>query len=177
MKQITLEDITQDAFDAASETVISGIKAYNRKLDTRDGTVLRDLLVNPESAIEAVTSGQIAEVRKSSSLKLMKDAQDAGEEIDQNDVDAILSNFNVKRTSGTPAKKYPLISISNSSEMSPSTIVSTSKKITRFSSGNIVARQHRRRSMYVHLLPILALPGGKNSCPLTLHTCTHFGKG
>lgn len=104
MKQITLEDITQEAFDAASETVISGIKAYNRKLDTRDGTVLRDLLVNPEAAIEAVTSGQIDEVRKASSLKLMKEAQDAGEEIDQDDVDAILANFNVKRTSGTPAR-------------------------------------------------------------------------
>lgn len=115
MKQITLEDITQDAFDAASETVISGIKAYNRKLDTRDGTVLRDLLVNPESAIEAVTSGQIAEVRKSSSLKLMKDAQDAGEEIDQNDVDAILSNFNVKRTSGTPAKGLIKVVVSDGS--------------------------------------------------------------
>ena len=115
MKQITLEDITQDAFDAASETVISGIKAYNRKLDTRDGTVLRDLLVNPEAAIEAVTSGQIAEVRKSSSLKLMKEAQDSGEEIDQDDVDAILSNFNVKRTSGTPAKGIIKVVVSDGS--------------------------------------------------------------
>ena len=104
MKKITLADISQEDFDSAAETVVSGIKAFNGRLDTRDGTVLRDLLVNPEAAIEAVTSGQIAEARKSSSLKRLKEAQDAGESIDQDDVDAILSNFNIKPHSGTPAK-------------------------------------------------------------------------
>lgn len=103
MKQITLQDMTQEAFDAAAETVISGIKAYNRRLDTRDGTVLRDLLVNPEAAIEGVLSGQIDEMRKSSSLKRLKEAQEAGEDVDQDDVDAILSNFNVRPTSGSRA--------------------------------------------------------------------------
>ena len=57
MKKITLSDISQADFDAAAETVVSGIKAFNGNLDTRDGTVLRDLLVNPEAAIEAVTAG------------------------------------------------------------------------------------------------------------------------
>jgi len=104
MKKITLSDISQADFDAAAETVVSGIKAFNGKLDTRDGTVLRDLLVNPEAAIEAVTAGQISEARKSSSLKRLKEAQDAGEAIDQDDVNAILSNFNIKPHSGTPAK-------------------------------------------------------------------------
>lgn len=104
MKNITLSDITQEDFDAAVQTVISGIKAYNRKLDTRSGTVLRDLLVDPEAAIESVTSGQIDEVRKSTSLLRMKEAQEAGEEIDQEDVNAILSNFNITPTSGTPAR-------------------------------------------------------------------------
>lgn len=104
MKKITLSDISQADFDAAAETVVSGIKAFNGKLDTRDGTVLRDLLVNPEAAIEAVTAGQISEARKSSSLKRLKEAQDAGEAIDQDDVNAILSNFNIKPHSGTPAR-------------------------------------------------------------------------
>lgn len=113
MKTITLSDITQDDFDAAAETVVAGIKAYNRKLDTRGGTVLRDLLVNPEAAIEAVASGQISEVRKSSSLKLLKDAQDAGEDIDQEDVDAILSNFNVKSGAGTYAKGIVKVVVSD----------------------------------------------------------------
>ena len=104
MKKITLSDISQEDFDLAAETVVSGIKAFNGKLDTRDGTVLRDLLVNPEAAIEAVTAGQIEEARKSSSLKRLKEAQDAGDEIDQEDVSAILSNFNINPHSGTPAK-------------------------------------------------------------------------
>lgn len=104
MKKITLSDISQEDFDSAAETVVSGIKAFNGRLDTRDGTVLRDLLVNPEAAIEAVTAGQIEETRKSSSLKRLKEAQDAGYEIDQEDVSAILSNFNITPHSGTPAK-------------------------------------------------------------------------
>jgi hypothetical protein len=78
MKKITLSDISQEDFDSAAEAVVSGIKAFNGRLDTRDGTVLRDLLVNPEAAIEAVTAGQIEEARKSSSLKRLKEAQDAG---------------------------------------------------------------------------------------------------
>lgn len=113
MKTITLEDITQEAFDSAAETVVSGIKAYNRKLDTRDGTVLRDLLVNPEAAIEGVISAQIDEARKSSSLKLMKEAQEAGEDIDQGDVDAILSNFNIKPHSGTFSKGIVKVVVSD----------------------------------------------------------------
>lgn len=109
MKTITLDDITQEDFDAASQVVISGIKAYNRKLDTRDGTVLRDLLVDPDAAITSVASGQIGEAVKSSSLSRMKEAQDAGEEIDQSDVDAILSNFNIKPASGR--KSYGTVKI------------------------------------------------------------------
>jgi len=100
MKKITLSDITQNDFDSAAQTVESGIKAYNRKLDTRDGTVLKDLLVDPEAAIESVTSAQIEEARKSTSLKRLKEAQDAGGEVDQDDVNAILSNFNITPSSG-----------------------------------------------------------------------------
>ena len=103
MKTITLSDITQDDFDAAVATVAAGIKAYNSKLDTRVGTVLRDLLVNPEAAVESVVTGQIAEARRSSSLKLMQEAQEAGEDIDQDDVNAIMSNFNITPSSGTVA--------------------------------------------------------------------------
>lgn len=104
MKTITLSDLTQDNFDNAANTVISGIKAYNPRLDTREGTVLRDLLVNPEAAIEGVIAGQIDEARKCSSLQLLQEAQDAGEEVDQSDVNAILSNFNITPSAGKTAK-------------------------------------------------------------------------
>lgn len=113
MKKITLSDITQEDFDEAADAVSSGIKAYNRKLDTRAGTVLRDLLVDPEAAIESVTAGQIEEARKSSSLVRLKEAQDAGDEIDQEDVSAILSNFNIKPHAGTPAKGLVKIVVSD----------------------------------------------------------------
>ena len=113
MKTITLSDITQEDFDSAVETVESGIKAYNRRLDTRVGTVLRDLLVNPEAAVEGVISGQITEARRSSSLKLLQEAQEAGEEIDQEDVNAILSNFNITPSSGTKASGVVKIVVSD----------------------------------------------------------------
>ena len=113
MKTITLSDVTQEDFDSAVETVEAGIKAYNRRLDTRVGTVLRDLLVNPEAAVEGVISGQITEARKSSSLKLLQEAQEAGEEIDQEDVNAILSNFNITPSSGTKARGIVKVIVSD----------------------------------------------------------------
>ena len=113
MKTITLDDLTQDEFDAAADTVASGIKAYNRKLDTREGTVLRDLLVDPDAAMGGVTAAQIAEARKCSSLKRLQEAQDAGEEIDQEDVSAILSNFNITPHSGTRARGIVKVVVSD----------------------------------------------------------------
>ena len=113
MKKITLSDISQSDFDAAAATVSAGIKAFNRKLDTRGGTVLRDLLVDPEAAIESVISGQISEVVKTSSLKMLKDAQDSGEEIDMEDVSSIMSNFNIKSFSGSMSKGLIKIVVSD----------------------------------------------------------------
>lgn len=103
MKTITLSDMSQSDFDSAAQTVAAGIKAYNRKLDTRAGTVLRDLLVDPSAAMFGVMSRQISEVRKSSSLKLMQTAQEEGEEIDQSDIDAVMANFNIKPHAATYA--------------------------------------------------------------------------
>lgn len=104
MKTTTLEDMKQEDFDAAAATVVAGVKAYNRRLDVREGTVLRDLLVNPDAAIQGVIAGQIGEVRKATSLKRLLDAQAAGETIDLKDVNAILANFNLTPHAGTPAK-------------------------------------------------------------------------
>ena len=115
MKTITLSDISQEDFDAAAALVASGVKAYNRRLDTRGGTVLRDLLVNPSAAMEAVAAGQVAELRRSTSLKRLLEAQEAGEEVDQGDVDAILSNFNIAPRSGTYARGTVKVTVSDGS--------------------------------------------------------------
>lgn len=103
MKTATISDVTQDEFNSAVQLVISGIKASDPKLDTRVGTVLRSLLVNPEARIEATTSKQIEYTRTATSLKALKEAEEAGEEIDTDDVNAIMSNFNLKSSSGTCA--------------------------------------------------------------------------
>lgn len=142
MKKTNLEDVTQEDFDAAVAVVSSGIKAYNRKLDTRDGTVLRDLLVNPEAAIESVVSAQIQEARKSSSLKMMEDAQESGEAIDQEDVDSILSNFNMKQTHGTKSRGIVKVVVSDGSitySVSKDSIFETTDGIRFVSDEQVVA--------------------------------------
>lgn len=142
MKTVTLSDITQEDFDTAVQTVISGIKAYNRKLDTRSGTVLRDLLVDPSASIDAVVSGQIDEVRKSSSLMRLKEAQDAGETIDQDDVNAILSNFNISPTSGTRSKGIVKVVVADSSiaySVAEGTVFSTSEGVEFAADEQVVA--------------------------------------
>lgn len=115
MKTATLADMTQEEFDAAAQTVVAGVKAYNPKLDTRKGTVLRDLLVNPEAAIEGVAAKQIAFARASTSLRRLQEAEEAGESIDAEDVSAILSNFNVTPPGGTRAEGLVKIVVSDPS--------------------------------------------------------------
>lgn len=111
MKTATIEDVTQDEFDSAAQLVISGIKASDPRLDTRAGTVLRALLVNPEARIEATAAKQIEYVRESTSLKRIAESEEDGNEVDVDDVNAILSNFNVKSVSGTKAEGLVRVSV------------------------------------------------------------------
>ena len=113
MKTATVSDITQEEFDSAVQTVISGIKSSDPKLDTRLGTVLRSLLVNPEARIDATISKQIEYVRKASSLKLLKESRDSGEEVDADDVNAVMSNFNITSSQGTYADGLVKISVAD----------------------------------------------------------------
>lgn len=117
MKTATISDVTKEEFDEAVQTVISGIKASDPKLDTRLGTVLRSLLVNPEARIEATVSKQIEYTRKNSSLKNLRDAQEAGEEVDVNDVNSIMSNFNITSSEGTKAEGIVKISVVDGSKV------------------------------------------------------------
>lgn len=179
MKTITLDNITQDDFDSAVQTVISGIKAYNRKLDTRTGTVLRDLLVDPSAAIDSVAAGQISEVRKSSSLMRLKEAQDAGEEIDQEDVNAILSNFNISATSGTRAKGVVKVIVSDSSiaySVAEGTVFATTDEVEFVADEQVVAatfkvsaagvvstsKLYEGAAGYFFLVPVTAVEIGTN---------------
>lgn len=99
-----IKDVTQEEFDDAVQLVISGIKSSDPKLDTRLGTVLRSLLVNPEARLSAAVSKQIDDVRRSTSLKSLRDAEENGGEIDVEDVNAVVSNFNMTSITGRPAE-------------------------------------------------------------------------
>ena len=179
MKKVELADITQEDFDEAAAVVSSGIKAYNRKLDTRDGTVLRDLLVNPEAAIESVTSAQIEEARKSSSLKMMEEAQESGEEIDSSDVDAILSNFNLKPSSGTKARGIVKVVVSDGTvaySVSKDSIFETTDGVRFVSDEQVVAmpdtmnnptvrattKLYEGAAGYFFLIPVTAVETGSS---------------
>lgn len=103
MKTITLEDLTQEQFDEQSEALIDLIRTKYPRLDLRKGTVLRDLLINADSVVGAMFSAQADEQRNCASLLRLQERSDAGEEIDVDDVNRILSNFNMKSTSGSNA--------------------------------------------------------------------------
>ena len=104
MKTAGITDVTQEEFDSAVQTVIAGIKASDPKLDTRVGTVLRSLLVNPEARLDAVTSKQIQYTRQATSLKTLREAEEAGDTVDADDVNAVMSNFNLTSSVGTYAE-------------------------------------------------------------------------
>ena len=116
MKTARIEDVTQEEFDSAVQTIVSAVKANDPKLDTRVGTVLRSLLVNPEARIDATTRKQIEYVRSSTSLKSMKDAGDAGEQVDVDDVNAVMSNFNIRSGTGTFADGIVKIDVIDGSQ-------------------------------------------------------------
>lgn len=117
MKTATIADVSQEEFDEAVQTVISGIKSSDPRLDTRLGTALRSLLVNPEARIEATTTKQIDYVRKATSLKALKESEEAGEDVDADDVNAIMSNFNIKSSTGTRADGVVKISVDDGTKV------------------------------------------------------------
>lgn len=117
METVNLADITQEEFDDAVQMVISGIKSSDPKLDTRLGTVLRSLLVNPEARIEAVTKHQIENFRKASSLKTLLAASEAGEAVSVDDVNAVMSNFRIKQNTGTYSEGIVKITVSSGDQV------------------------------------------------------------
>lgn len=103
MKTITLDDITKEKFDEQADLMIDMIRSKYPRLDLRRGTVLRDLLVNPDASVASVFSEQAAEQRNSASLLRLLEREEAGETVDADDVNAILSNFDMESLSGTKA--------------------------------------------------------------------------
>ena len=112
MKKIELKDVTTTELRESEQLLVNMIRVKYPHLDLRIGTALRDLLVVPDSAIHAWFAAQADEQRAVSSLQTLLERSDAGEEIDSEDLDRILSNFNMEGTSGTYAKGVVRIVVS-----------------------------------------------------------------
>lgn len=116
MREITLDSLTDDQLQSESQLLVDMIRTNYPKLDLRRGTVLRDLLIDADAAVGALFAAQADEQRQSSSLKVLSDRSQAGEEVDQDDVNAIMSNFNMASVSGTKARGYVRIIVSSDSD-------------------------------------------------------------
>jgi len=113
MKEITLDNLTDDQLRSESMTLIDMIRSKYPRLDLRRGTVLRDLLIDADAAVGAWFSAQAVEQRESSSLLALSERAAAGEEVDRDDVNAILSNFNMESVSGTKSRGYVRIVVNS----------------------------------------------------------------
>lgn len=106
MKDINLNDITDEQLLTEAQLLINSLRVKYPKLDLRRGTVLRDLLIDSDAIVGAWFKAQADEQRAVSSLQTLLERETAGEPIDSSDVNAILSNFNMRSISGTKARGY-----------------------------------------------------------------------
>ena len=113
MREITLDSLTDDQLRSEAQLLINMIRVKYPRLDLRRGTVLRDLLIDADAAVGALFSAQAEEQRQSSSLLTLSERANSGVEIDDSDVNAALSNFNMKSVSGTRARGYVRVSVSS----------------------------------------------------------------
>lgn len=104
---ISLENVSQEDFDAAEATLIDLIRSEYPHLDLRRGTVLRDILIRPAASVYALNTDRLEDLRGKMSLQTLSTDPDA----DPADIDAILSNFNVTRNSGTVSQGKILVRV------------------------------------------------------------------
>ena len=107
MKTIALNDVSDDQIQSESQLLVDLIRNRYPKLDLRRGTVLRDLLIDTDAAVGSMYKAQSDEQRKSSSLLEMEALEASGEQVDKEDVDAVLSNFNMTTTETTQCLPAP----------------------------------------------------------------------
>lgn len=112
MRKIDLKDMATAELRESEQLLLDMIRTRYPHLDLRIGTALRDLLVVPDSAVHAWFSAQADEQRAVTSLKTLVERADAGEEVDTEDLDRILSNFNMEGISGTAARGIVRIVVS-----------------------------------------------------------------
>lgn len=107
MSDTTLADISQEQFDAAELTLIDTMRTSYPALDTRRGTVIRDLLIRPAASVYALNAVNVETLANKMSLVTL--ANDATATAD--DYNAILANFGVSLNAGTLASGSILITV------------------------------------------------------------------
>jgi hypothetical protein len=115
MREITLDSVTEEQIQSEAQILVNMIRTKYPKLDLRRGTVLRDLLIDADSAVGCMFNMQADEQRNSSSLLELLRRSEAGEEVDADDVNAVMSNFNMESVTGTRAKGYVRVFVSSDS--------------------------------------------------------------
>lgn len=100
MNTESLKDMSQDQYDQAENTVISLLRSAYPTMDLRRGTVLRELVVRPAAAFYSLEGDRYAKLQQVSSLQLIADNPTTAT---VEDVNRILSNFNITQRAGANA--------------------------------------------------------------------------
>lgn len=114
MRTYELTDIGTTELRESEQLMVNLLRTRYPHLDLRLGTALRDLLVVPDAIVNAWFSAQATELREVSSLQALLERADAGEEVDADDVNRVLSNFNMAGSAGTAAKGVVRIVVGSS---------------------------------------------------------------
>lgn len=135
MKDVTFEDITASDKEKSERLTIDLIRTKYPFLDLRSGTALRDLLVTPDAMFDAWLTKRADAIRTSTSLASLAKYAEDGNQIDTEDVDRILSNFNMSGTAGTSSRGVVRITVSQARtySVSKNAMFETMSGGTRFS--------------------------------------------
>jgi len=97
----TLSQVDSQVFAQAERMVIDMLRAEYPSMDLRAGTVLRELVVRPDSAFYALEDGRYRKLEAVRSLAAIAENPDGATDAD---IDHILSNFRLTRQSGSRAR-------------------------------------------------------------------------
>ena len=105
----TINNLDTDTISQVGDLLVAAINENHPDLDLTPGSVLRDVLVNLYATLEArIRDSQSTSFRSNSLLEIVKDPTIADDE----QVDRVLSNFNIIRGQGNRASGIVRIAIS-----------------------------------------------------------------
>ena len=113
MRTIDISEITTEQGNSSEQLLVNLLRTKYPNLDLRIGTALRDLLVTPDAFLHAWFSAQAEEQRDVASLQTLLERSNNGEQVDLEDINRVLSNFNLAGTLGTAARGTIKITVSS----------------------------------------------------------------